>query len=148
MAATFGAALARQAAQAASDVYGAAWFVALVCVLLVLAIIAACTAVYAFRRLGIAAKKIDYLAEDLAYKAEKAAPALDALARLAGYAEIVDALVRADAARSGAGMPRAGGALARFAARVSGLLEAGREDFAKPAGAQASADSRPDPGSK
>lgn len=111
---------------APESVYASPWFVAFVCVLLFLLIGAALFAIVAFRRVAIAAKKIDYLAEDLAYKAEKAAPALDALNRLAGYAELLDGLVKADGARAAMRVGRDKSAVSRLAARIGDLLAGGQ----------------------
>ncbi len=66
------------------------WWTVPVIVLIVLGLVLLVYMIVAFRRMGISAKKLDYLIEDLSYKSEKMAPVVDSLVKLLGYADLLD----------------------------------------------------------
>ncbi len=62
-------------------------------VALVLLIIVLLYAINAYRRIGIVAKKTDYLVEDLTYESEILMPTFDAISRLTKYTDLLEKYV-------------------------------------------------------
>ncbi|QGS52310.1 hypothetical protein [Spiroplasma tabanidicola] len=66
----------------------------LIIVLMVLAIILVLYTIITLRKVGIAAKKVDYFFEDLTYKSEILNATVDTIARVSNYVDIFDALAK------------------------------------------------------
>lgn len=62
-------------------------------VVLVLLIVVLLYAINAYRRIGIVAKKADYLVEDLTYKSEMLMPTFDAVSKLTKYTDLLEKYV-------------------------------------------------------
>ncbi len=62
-------------------------------VALVLLIVVLLYAINAYRRIGIVAKKADYLVEDLTYKSEMLMPTFDAVSKLTKYTDLLEKYV-------------------------------------------------------
>ncbi|QEH62231.1 hypothetical protein SCHIN_v1c10380 [Spiroplasma chinense] len=67
---------------------------ALVIVLLIVAIILSLYTIITMRKVGIAAKKVDYFFEDLTYKSEMLNATVDTVARISNYVDIFDAFAK------------------------------------------------------
>ena len=50
--------------------------------------------IFAFRRILIVFKKIDYLVEDLTYKSEKLNNVVDVVIKLSGYVDVVEGIIK------------------------------------------------------
>lgn len=68
----------------------------IVIVLAVLLVILSIYMIVAFRRIAITAKKLDYLIEDLSYKAEKSTHVIDSLVKLSHYIDTIDEFIKND----------------------------------------------------
>lgn len=66
----------------------------LIIVLLALAILLVLYAIITLRKVGIAAKKVDYFFEDLTYKSEMLNATVDTVARVTNYLDIFDAFAK------------------------------------------------------
>lgn len=66
----------------------------LIVILLVLAILFVLYAIITMRKVGIAAKKVDYFFEDLTYKSEMLNATVDTVARITNYMDIFDAFAK------------------------------------------------------
>ncbi len=66
------------------------YLIVLIAVLIGIAIIACIYKIFAYRRISIAAKKIDYLVEDLIYKSEYIMPSIEAVSEFASYTNLAD----------------------------------------------------------
>lgn len=66
------------------------YLIVLIAVLIAIAIIACIYKIFAYRRISIAAKKIDYLVEDLIYKSEYIMPSIEAVSEFASYTNLAD----------------------------------------------------------
>jgi len=66
----------------------------LIIVLLVLAILLTLYIMIVVRRVGIAAKKVDYFFEDLTYKSETLNATVETVARITNYVDIFDAFAK------------------------------------------------------
>ncbi|ARU91166.1 hypothetical protein SCLARK_00447 [Spiroplasma clarkii] len=66
----------------------------LIIVLLALAIILSLYAIITLRKIGVAAKKVDYFFEDLTYKSEMLNATVDTVARVTNYVDIFDAFAK------------------------------------------------------
>ncbi|AOG60757.1 hypothetical protein SHELI_v1c08080 [Spiroplasma helicoides] len=66
----------------------------LIIVLVVLAIILVLYTIITLRKVGIAAKKVDYYFEDLTYKSEMLNATVDTVARVSNYIDIFDAFAK------------------------------------------------------
>lgn len=66
----------------------------LIIILLIISILAIIYLVIVLRRVGIAAKKVDYFFEDLTYKAELLNTTVDAVARITNYLDLFDAFAK------------------------------------------------------
>jgi hypothetical protein len=53
--------------------------------------------ILAYRKIGIVAKKIDYLVEDLTYKSELLTPTIDALAKVSDFIDLFESLINQNA---------------------------------------------------
>jgi predicted PurR-regulated permease PerM len=60
------------------------------CILLFLALFAVLYMIVAYRRIGVVAKKLDYLIEDLTYKTEMLTPTIEALVKLSNYIDLLE----------------------------------------------------------
>jgi predicted PurR-regulated permease PerM len=63
------------------------------CIVLFLALFAVLYMIIAFRRIGVVAKKMDYLIEDLTYKVEMLTPTVEALVKLSNYVDLLESFV-------------------------------------------------------
>ncbi|AUB31985.1 hypothetical protein [Spiroplasma floricola] len=66
----------------------------MIIILLVLAIILSLYTIITLRKVGIAAKKVDYFFEDLTYKSEMLNATVDTVARVTNYIDIFDAFAK------------------------------------------------------
>jgi len=66
----------------------------LIIVLLVFAIFLTLYTIVTMRRVGVAAKKVDYFFEDLTYKSEMLNATVDTIARVTNYVDIFDAFAK------------------------------------------------------
>ncbi|AUM62943.1 hypothetical protein [Spiroplasma monobiae] len=66
----------------------------MIIVLLALAIILTLYTIITLRKVGIAAKKVDYFFEDLTYKSEMLNATVDTVARVTNYMDIFDAFAK------------------------------------------------------
>ncbi|WP_339020641.1 hypothetical protein [Spiroplasma endosymbiont of Atherix ibis] len=66
----------------------------MIIILLVLAIILSLYTIITLRKVGIAAKKVDYFFEDLTYKSEMLNATFDTVARVTNYIDIFDAFAK------------------------------------------------------
>ncbi|MDE7075550.1 MAG: hypothetical protein K2O21_02855 [Malacoplasma sp.] len=66
------------------------YLIVLIAILIGIAIIACIYKIFAYRRISIAAKKIDYLVEDLIYKSEYIMPSIEAVSEFASYTNLAD----------------------------------------------------------
>lgn len=66
----------------------------LVIILLALAILLSLYAIITLRKIGVAAKKVDYFFEDLTYKSEMLNATVDTVARVTNYVDIFDAFAK------------------------------------------------------
>ncbi|MDR3257487.1 MAG: hypothetical protein LBT17_01695 [Mycoplasmataceae bacterium] len=53
--------------------------------------------IIAFRKIGIVAKKLDYLVEDLTYKSEMLTPTVEALAKISNYVDLFESIINQNA---------------------------------------------------
>ncbi|MDR0825786.1 MAG: hypothetical protein LBM72_00800 [Mycoplasmataceae bacterium] len=63
------------------------------CVVLLLALFAIVYMIVAYRKIGIVAKKLDYLVEDLTYKSEMLTPTVEALVKVSNYIDLLESAV-------------------------------------------------------
>lgn len=70
------------------------WLIILIAILVCFAIIATIYKIFAYRRLSIAAKKADYLLEDLIYKSEYVTPSIEALVKLSSYVDLANNVLK------------------------------------------------------
>ncbi|MDR2823176.1 MAG: hypothetical protein LBV37_01430 [Mycoplasmataceae bacterium] len=63
------------------------------CVVIFILLIALIYMIIAYRKIGIVAKKIDYLVEDLTYKSEMLTPTIDALVKLSNYIDLFESFI-------------------------------------------------------
>ncbi len=66
----------------------------LIVILVCLAIVLCIYMIIAFRKVRIAAKKLDYLIEDITYKVEVLTPTVDSLAKLGKFIDIFDSILK------------------------------------------------------
>ncbi|QHX36957.1 hypothetical protein [Spiroplasma sp. BIUS-1] len=66
----------------------------MIIILLALAIILTLYTIITLRKVGIAAKKVDYFFEDLTYKSEMLNATVDTVARVTNYMDIFDAFAK------------------------------------------------------
>ncbi|WP_338984814.1 hypothetical protein [Spiroplasma endosymbiont of Diplazon laetatorius] len=66
----------------------------MIIILLALAIILTLYTIMTLRKVGIAAKKVDYFFEDLTYKSEMLNATVDTVARVTNYVDIFDAFAK------------------------------------------------------
>ncbi|AGR41561.1 hypothetical protein [Spiroplasma taiwanense] len=66
----------------------------MITILLALAIILTLYTIITLRKVGIAAKKVDYFFEDLTYKSEMLNATVDTVARVTNYVDIFDAFAK------------------------------------------------------
>ncbi|WP_038648135.1 hypothetical protein [Spiroplasma culicicola] len=66
----------------------------LIIILLVLAILLTLYSIITLRKVGVAAKKVDYFFEDLTYKSEMLNATVDTVARVSNYIDIFDAFAK------------------------------------------------------
>lgn len=64
----------------------------IVAILACLGIIAIGYMIISFRKMGIVAKKLDYLVEDLTFKSELLTPFVDAVVRISKYLDLLEAV--------------------------------------------------------
>jgi predicted PurR-regulated permease PerM len=53
--------------------------------------------IIAFRKIGIVAKKLDYLVEDLTYKSEMLTPTVEALTKVSNYIDLFESIINQNA---------------------------------------------------
>ncbi len=70
------------------------YLIILIAVVCVLAMVALIYMFFAFRRISIVAKKVDYLIEDLTYKSEILTPSVDAMIKLSSYVDVLEVLLK------------------------------------------------------
>lgn len=70
------------------------WLIAIIAVFCCLGIVAFIYIIFAFRRISIVFKKIDYLVEDLTYKSEKLNNVVDVVIKLSGYVDVVEGIIK------------------------------------------------------
>ncbi|MDR0739700.1 MAG: hypothetical protein LBF00_02390 [Mycoplasmataceae bacterium] len=63
------------------------------CVALFFLLFALIYMIIAYRKIGIVAKKLDYLVEDLTYKSEILTPTVDAIAKIANFIDLFESLI-------------------------------------------------------
>ncbi len=73
------------------------WLIAIIAVFCVIGIVAFIYIIFAFRRVSIVFKKIDYLVEDLTYKSEKLNNVVDVIIKLSGYVDVVEGIIKRNA---------------------------------------------------
>lgn len=73
------------------------YLIVLITILVIVCIVVFVYLTFVFRRIGIVAKKIDYLVEDLTYKSEKLNPAIDAIVKISSYLDVFESLIKKDA---------------------------------------------------
>lgn len=73
------------------------YLIVLITILVIVCIVAFTYITFVFRRIGIVAKKLDYLVEDLTYKSEKLNPAIDAVVKISTYLDVLESLIKKDA---------------------------------------------------
>lgn len=69
------------------------YLIALLTVMCCVIILTSLFGIVVFRKISITAKKIDYLIEDLTYKAETLSPVVDSLLKLSTYVDVLDVVV-------------------------------------------------------
>lgn len=72
------------------------YLIILLTILVIVCIIGLVYVTFVFRKIGIVAKKLDYLIEDLTYKSEKLNPAIDAIVKVSSYLDILESLIKKD----------------------------------------------------
>lgn len=72
------------------------YLIILLTILVIVCIIGLVYVTFVFRKIGIVAKKLDYLIEDLTYKSEKLNPAIDAIVKVSSYLGILESLIKKD----------------------------------------------------
>lgn len=70
------------------------WLIAIIAVFVSIGIVAFIYIIFAFRRISIVFKKIDYLVEDLTYKSEKLNNVVDVVIKLSGYVDVVEGIIK------------------------------------------------------
>lgn len=70
------------------------WLIAIIAVFCCIGIVAFIYIIFAFRRISIVFKKIDYLVEDLTYKSEKLNNVVDVVIKLSGYVDVVEGIIK------------------------------------------------------
>lgn len=70
------------------------WLIILVGILVAIAIVGGIYKIIAYRRVSVAAKKMDYLLEDLIYKSEFMVPTVEALVKLSSYVDLIEGIVK------------------------------------------------------
>lgn len=70
------------------------WLIAIIAVFCCIGIVAFIYIIFAFRRVSIVFKKIDYLVEDLTYKSEKLNNVVDVVIKLSGYVDVVEGIIK------------------------------------------------------
>lgn len=76
------------------------YLIVLICILVATAIIACVYKIFAYRRATIAAKKIDYLVEDLIYKSEFIMPSIEVIKNLTSYSNWTEFIKNQEKAKS------------------------------------------------
>lgn len=76
------------------------YLIAIISILVVVAIIACIYKIFAYRRMSIAAKKIDYLVEDLIYKSEYIMPSIEAVSEFASYTNLTELVFNKNKSKS------------------------------------------------
>lgn len=79
------------------------YLIVLICILVAVAIIACIYKIFAYRRASIAAKKIDYLVEDLIYKSEFIMPSIEVIKNLTSYSNWTEFIKNQEKAKSSKG---------------------------------------------
>jgi hypothetical protein len=67
------------------------------CVVLLFLLIALVYMIAAYRKIGIVAKKLDYLVEDLTYKSEMLTPTIEALGKVSNIVDLFESLINQNA---------------------------------------------------
>ncbi|GHU31152.1 hypothetical protein FACS1894166_02090 [Bacilli bacterium] len=75
------------------DKVGVTVLIVVGCVVLALALFAVLYMIIAYRKIGIVAKKLDYLVEDLTYKSEMLTPTVEALVKVSNYIDLLESAV-------------------------------------------------------
>lgn len=70
------------------------WLIAVIAVFCCIGIVAFLYIIFAFRRISIVFKKIDYLVEDLTYKSEKLNNVIDVVIKLSSYVDVVEGIIK------------------------------------------------------
>lgn len=70
------------------------WLIVIIAVFCCIGIVAFIYIVFAFRRISIVFKKIDYLVEDLVYKSEKLNNVVDVVIKLSSYVDVVEGIIK------------------------------------------------------
>lgn len=70
------------------------YLIILLTILICIAIVVAIYLLIAFRKIGIVAKKIDYLVEDLTYKSEMLTPVVESLNKISNYVDLFEGIIK------------------------------------------------------